>query len=69
MILGLIIQIKNTDKTIILDTPMSMDEAIEYKEVQEAFGNTVYLGSEVKVFKSKKLKNNNLLNGAICILK
>jgi hypothetical protein len=57
---GVVIQTKN--KTIISSEPILLKDALELKSIYESQGLTVYLGTELKLYKTKKLSNElNLL--------
>ena len=57
MILGLIVYIANTQEVVVSNKPMDRDEAEMLKLIYEAQGHTVYMGSECKVFRTKKVNS------------
>ena len=68
MVKGYIV-VKRDENVEIHAEPISRQDAEFIKEVLEAAGNTVYIGSEVKIFKAVRANSEMVNSSATVILK
>ena len=56
---GIIVKIKDTDKLVLTKQPLSLVEAQALKLKYELQGHTVFLGSEIKIYRCNKVSNKS----------